>query len=79
MLLALNGVIVFSLEMIFVYILIITVIIHKNIFLGLLMVGTGFGVLNLIEANIILPIGMIILSVAEIFAMPFRITFGVQR
>lgn len=79
MLLALNGLVVFSLEMILVYILGKAARIHRLIFIGLLMVGLGFVVLNLINAVIILAIGMFILSVAEIFAMPFMVTFVVQR
>ena len=79
LLLALNGLVVFSLEMILVYILGKTAKIHRLIFIGLLLVGLGFVVLNLVHAEIILPIGMFILSVAEIFAMPFMVTFVVQK
>jgi len=79
MLLALNGIVVFSLEMILVYILGKVAKIHRLIFIGLLMVGAGFLLLNLFDSQIILAIGMFILSVAEIFAMPFMVTFVVQR
>lgn len=79
LLLALNGLVVFSLEMILVYSLGKVAQIHKLIFLGLILVGLGFVVLNLMQATIILVIGMFILSVAEIFAMPFMVTFVVQR
>lgn len=79
MLLALNGLVVFSLEMILVYILGKTTRIHRLIFVGLLLVGIGFVVLNLMHAAIILVIGMFTLSVAEIFAMPFMVTFVVQK
>lgn len=79
MLLALNGIVVFSMEMILVYILEKTAKIHRLIFIGLLMVGVGFVVLNIMHATIILVIGMFILSIAEIFAMPFMVTFVVQR
>ena len=79
MLLALNGLVVFSMEMILVYILGKVARIHRLIFIGLLMVGAGFVVLNLFEGQIILVIGMLMLSIAEIFAMPFMVTFVVQR
>ena len=79
MLLALNGLVVFSMEMVLVYILGKISRIHRLIFMGLVMVGTGFVVLNLIHAVFILVVGMIILSIAEIFAMPFMVTFVVER
>ena len=79
MLLALNGIVVFSLEMILVYILGRTMQVHQLIFIGLVMLGIGFAVLNLIHSEVILAVGMFILSVAEIFAMPFMVTFVVQK
>lgn len=78
LLLGLNGLIVFSLEMILVYIIGRAFKIRDLIFTGLVMVGLGFAVLNLIQAEFILYIGMMILSIAEIFAMPFMVTFVVQ-
>jgi predicted MFS family arabinose efflux permease len=78
-LLALNGIIVFSMEMIMVYILGRNFQIHKLIFLGLLLVGAGFVILNVVHATFILVLGMVVLSIAEIFAMPFMVTFVVQR
>ena len=78
-LLALNGIIVFSMEMVMVYILGRNFQIHKLIFLGLLLVGAGFVILNMVQAAIILVLGMFVLSIAEIFAMPFMVTFVVQR
>jgi len=78
-LLALNGITVFSIEMILVYILGRTTRIHRLIFLGLVLVGFGFTILNLAHAISILVLGMLILSIAEIFAMPFMVTFVVQR
>ena len=78
-LLALNGLIVFSLEMIMVYILGRRFQIHKLIFLGLVLVGAGFAILNLVHTGSILILGMFVLSIAEILAMPFMITFVVER
>lgn len=79
MLLALNGFVVFSMEMTLVYLLGKSAKINKLIFIGLVLVGLGFVILNLIHAEFILAIGMFILSIAEIFAMPFMVTFVVQR
>jgi len=79
LLLAVNGFVVFSLEMILVYILGKTVNINRLIFIGLVLVGLGFLILNLFQGVSILVISMFILSVAEIFAMPFMVTFVVQR
>ncbi|NJN28350.1 MAG: MFS transporter [Cyclobacteriaceae bacterium] len=78
-LLALNGIIVFSVEMILVYILGRSFPIHKLVFLGLVLVGFGFVLLNLFEAAPILVVSMVVLSLAEILAMPFMITFVVER
>ncbi|MDZ7607285.1 MAG: MFS transporter [Cyclobacteriaceae bacterium] len=77
-LIAFNGVIVFALEMM-VYILSHRVKINKLIAIGLILVGAGFAVLNTFEHPGILVVGMIILSIAEIFAMPFMLTYAVQR
>ena len=79
LLLGLNGLVVFSLEMILVYILGKVARIHRLIFTGLVLVGVGFVVLNLVHAEIILVAGMFVLSIAEIFAMPFMVTFVVQK
>lgn len=78
-LLALNGLTVFSLEMILVYLLGKSTKIHRLIFYGMLMVGLGFVILNLFQGVWVLVLGMFILSVAEIFAMPFMVTFVVQE
>jgi len=78
LLLGLNGLVVFSLEMILVYIIGRNFKIHNLILTGLLMVGLGFAVLNLIHAEFILYTGMLILSIAEIFAMPFMVTYVVN-
>ena len=79
MLLALNGLVVFSLEMILVYLLGKAAHINRLIFIGLVLVGAGFAILNVTKSVIILVTGMFMLSVAEIFAMPFMVTFVVQK
>jgi len=78
-LIAFNGVIVFGLEMVMVYILSHRVKINTLIAIGLILIGAGFAVLNTIDHPGILVVGMIILSIAEIFAMPFMLTYAVQR
>lgn len=78
-LLALNGIVVFSLEMIMVYILGKGFKIHTLIFIGLILVGLGFVILNFAHTGWILVLGMLALSIAEIFALPFMVTFVVQR
>ncbi len=79
LLLALNGIVVFSMEMVMVYLLGRYFKIEQLILTGLVMVGLGFVVLNVVDAVWILYVGMLILSIAEIFAMPFMVTFVVQR
>ncbi len=78
-LIAFNGVIVFALEMVMVYILSRRVALNRLIFVGLVLVGAGFAVLNFTTIPGILVHSMIILSIAEIFAMPFMLTYAVQR
>ena len=78
-LLALNGIVVFSLEMVLVYILNKRFQLHRMIFVGMVLVGLSFAILNIYHGIIILVISMVILSIAEIFAMPFMATFTVQR
>jgi predicted MFS family arabinose efflux permease len=79
LLLGLNGLVVFGMEMIMVYLLGRAFRIENLIFTGLVLIGVGFLVLNMVHAEYILFLGMIILSIAEIFAMPFMVTFVVQR
>ena len=78
LLLALNGIVVFSMEMVMVYLLGRAFKIEHLIFTGLVMVGISFAMLNLIHAEPILYASMLMLSIAEIFAMPFMVTFVVQ-
>ena len=79
LLMATNGMVVFLLEMVVVHILGKRLRLHQLIFSGLVLVGTGFAILNLIHSVSILFVGMFILSIAEILAMPFMVTFVVQR
>lgn len=79
LLLALNGLVVFSAEMILVYILGNSYKIQHLILAGFIVMGLSFLVLNLMHATSILFISMMMLSLAEILAMPFMVTFVVHR
>jgi len=78
-LLALNGITVFTLEMILVYILSKRYHLHWLIVIGLVLLGLSFSMLNLSHGMTILVVSMIILSISEIFAMPFMSTYVVDR
>jgi len=78
-LLAINGFTVFSLEMILVYILSKRYRLHWMIVTGMILLGISFAILNLDHSFSLLIFSMIILSVSEIFAMPFMSTFVVDR
>lgn len=79
LLMALNGLIVFLLEMIVVYLLGERA--SKAILVagGLLMLGFSFVLLNLFPQASILYVSMLLLSVSEILAMPFMSTITVER
>ncbi|MFD2248143.1 MFS transporter [Pontibacter ruber] len=78
-LLALNGFIVFLLEMIAVYL--IGERVKKSILIvtGVLLLGISFMLLNMIQHVGVLYIAMLLLSIAEILAMPFMATIAVER
>lgn len=76
---ALNGLIVFALEMILVYKLEKRVALWKIIVLGSLLNGLAYTLLNLSSSVAILYVSVFILSAAEILAMPFMISFIVRR
>lgn len=79
LLLALNGIVVFGLEMIMVYLLNRRFGIHELLFPGMLLMGLSFSILNIFHGEAILYLSMIILSFAEILVMPFLSTFTVQQ
>jgi len=78
-LLALNGLSVFLLEMIMVYILQRKFNIPSLIFIGMMIMASSFFILNLYQHGFILIIAMLLLSLSEIFAMPFMATYVVQQ
>ncbi|WP_439881642.1 MDR family MFS transporter [Pontibacter sp. MBLB2868] len=78
-LMALNGLIVFLMEMIIVYL--VGEKIKKSILIaaGVLILGVSFMLLNLVQHLAILYVSMLLLSIAEILAMPFMNTIAVER
>ena len=73
-LLGLNGLIVFTFEMVFVHHFEKRISIVTMVVLGTMLCGMSFAALTLSSGIYILFIAMIILSLAEIMAMPFMIT-----
>jgi predicted MFS family arabinose efflux permease len=78
-LLALNGFTVFMFEMVLVYILSKRYHLHWLIVIGMILLGLSFAMLNLGFSLTLLVFSMLILSISEIFAMPFMSTFVVDR
>jgi predicted MFS family arabinose efflux permease len=78
-LLALNGFIVFLLEMIVVYKIGNKIAPWKLIFLGMILLGISFTLLNIGHGILYLVVAMTILSISEILVMPYLATVSVQR
>jgi predicted MFS family arabinose efflux permease len=78
-LLALNGMVVFSLEMILVYLIGTRIKPALLITAGTCLVAFSLILLNLVAEHWILYASMVILSVAEILAMPYMATIPVNR
>lgn len=79
LLLGLNGFIVFFVEMILVYKIGDKIPLRTLIIFGTLLNGLAFICLYAIDAKIGLYIACIVISFAEIFSMPFMVTFTVNR
>jgi predicted MFS family arabinose efflux permease len=79
LLLALNGIVVFSLEMILVYLIGTRIKPAILITAGTCLVAFSLVLLNLVAGHWILYASMVILSVAEILAMPYMATIPVNR
>ncbi len=79
LLLGLNGLVVFSLEMIFVYVASNRFKFRTLIMVGVLLTGLSLVLLNLFTGAWILLVSMLILSISEILVMPFLATLTVQR
>jgi MFS family permease len=78
-LLALNGFIVFLVEMPLVYILGNRYSIRRVVAIGTLLTGVSFVLLNLSALVFILFISMATLSIAEILVMPYLTTYTVSK
>ena len=78
-LLAITGFTVFTFEMVLVYILSKRYHLHWLIVIGMILLGISFTMLNLDHSLTLLIFSMLILSISEIFAMPFMSTFVVDR
>ncbi|WP_187264360.1 MFS transporter [Pontibacter beigongshangensis] len=79
LLMGLNGMIVFLLEMILVYLLGERFPRKYVVAAGVLLVGLSFISLNLMAHGSILIISMLLLSISEILAMPYMTTLTVER
>ena len=79
LLLGLNGLVVFSLEMIVVYLATPRFKFQQLIITGVLLTGLSLALLNVFVGGWILFVSMFILSVSEILVMPFLSTITVQR
>lgn len=79
LLLGLNGLVVFSLEMIFVYLASTRFKFRTLIMAGVFLTGLSLVLLNLFTGAWILLLSMLILSLSEILVMPFLATLTVQR
>ncbi|MHA6248966.1 MFS transporter [Pontibacter sp. CAU 1760] len=79
LLMALNGVVVFLLEMIVVYLVGERISKRLLISVGMLMLGFSFILLNLTAHVSILYVSMLLLSLSEILVMPFLATLTVER
>ena len=78
-LLALNGLIVFSLEMILVYLLGRSQKLHVLISAGIALTALSFLILATARSGPVLIVSMVGISLGEILAMPFMTTFTAQR
>ncbi len=78
-LLGLNGLIVFSFEMILVYTLGERVKIHQLMGFGSLLMAMAFLSLYMSDQKVSLYLACVFISFAEIFAMPFMATYTIQR
>lgn len=79
LLIGLNGLIVFLFEMVIVYLVGQKADIRMLIISGTLLVGLSFIMLIFISDKWMLYLSMIVLSFAEIFAMPYMVTYTTQR
>ncbi len=78
-LLAFNGLVVFTLEMVIVYLIGERHAAWKMIVLGLVLLAMAFLALTLFQGFWVLVLSVFLMSLSEIMAMPFMSTLTVQR
>ena len=78
LLLGMNGLVVFLLEMILVYLLGRSQPIWRLIIAGTLLTGLSYIILNLVHHQSVLYVSMFVISLSEILAMPFLATWVVH-
>lgn len=78
LLIGLNGLIVFLLEMVLVYLIGNKFSLRRLIMVGSIMNGLSYMLLNLFEAEAVLYVAVLVISIAEIMSMPFMATHTIQ-
>lgn len=79
LLLAFSGLVVFALEMIIVHLAERNMKDSQAIILGTLLCGASFLILLISGGQLILYLGMVVLCLSEILAMPFMATVAIKR
>jgi len=79
LLIGLNGLIIFLFEMVIVYKIGKPKKIMQLISMGVFIMGVSFLLFNVYHALIILVLAMSLTSIAEIFSMPFMVSYTMQR
>jgi predicted MFS family arabinose efflux permease len=78
LLIGLNGLIVFLLEMVLVYLIGNKFSLRRLIMIGSIMNGLSYMLLNLFDAEAVLYVAVFVISIAEIMSMPFMATYTIQ-
>lgn len=79
LLLGFNGLMVFLFEMIVIHLIGKRPAFRLLVVLGTLLCGVSYGLLNLATGMWVLVLAMILVTFSEIFAMPFMITYTINR
>jgi len=79
LLLGFNGLLVFLFEMIVIHLIGRRPAFRLLVVLGTLLCGVSYGLLNLASGMGVLVLAMVLVTFSEIFAMPFMITFTINR
>jgi predicted MFS family arabinose efflux permease len=79
LLLGFNGLLVFLFEMLFIHLIGQRPAFRLLVVLGTLLCGVSYALLNVATGMVVLFVAMILVTVSEIFAMPFMITYTIHR